>query len=271
MFLTRRQGSQPCKSDIFKVEREYMITYFYVDPKNVGKDSLRIEGEEAKHICLVLRKGEGEIIDAVDGEGIKYQVQVTAKGKDWVQGKIISQTRKENEPFTELTLAQALIKGVRMDFLVEKVTEIGVSSIIPLITGKGLIKLEKDSKVISRVSRWKRIAISGMKQALRSKLPEIQDPVSFQELLAKVKDYDLALIACQAKGSKFLKEILEGKKGVKDVLLLVGPESGFTQEELGLSLKSGIIPVSLGPRRLRSETAGIVFSSMVLHELEDLG
>jgi 16S rRNA (uracil1498-N3)-methyltransferase len=103
-----------------------MVTYFYVDPKNVSKDSLRIEGEEAKHICLVLRKGEGELIDVVDGEGMKYQVQVTAKGKDWVQGKIISQTRRENEPFTELTLAQALIKGVRMDFLVEKVTEIGL-------------------------------------------------------------------------------------------------------------------------------------------------
>jgi 16S rRNA (uracil1498-N3)-methyltransferase len=247
-----------------------MITYFYVDPKNVSKDFLRIEGEETKHICLVLRKGEGEIIDVVDGEGMKYQVQVTAKGKDWVQGKIISQTRKENEPFTHLTLAQALIKGVRMDFLVEKVTEIGVSSIIPLITGKSLIKLEKDFKGVSRVNRWKRIAISGMKQALRSKLPEIQSPVLFRELLAKVKDYDLALIGCQAKGSKFLKEIIEGKKGVKKVLLLVGPESGFTQEELDLSFKSGIIPVSLGPRRLRSETAGIVFSSLVLHELGDL-
>jgi 16S rRNA (uracil1498-N3)-methyltransferase len=248
-----------------------MVTYFYVDPKNVSKDFLRIEGEEAKHICLVLRKGEGEIIDVVDGEGIKYQVQVTVKGKDWVQGKILSQTRKENEPLTHLTLAQALIKGVRMDFLVEKVTEIGVSSIIPVITDKSLIRLETDKKEIARINRWKRIAISGMKQSLRSKLPEIQNPVSFQELLTKVKDYDLALIACQTKGSKFLKEILEAKKRLKKVLLLIGPESGFTQEELDLSIKSGIIPVSLGPRRLRSETAGIVFSSLVLHELEDLG
>jgi 16S rRNA (uracil1498-N3)-methyltransferase len=110
-----------------------------------------------------------------------------------------------------------------------------------------------------------------MKQSLRSKLPEIQNPVSFQELLTKVKDYHLALIACQTKGSKFLKEILEAKKRLKKVLLLIGPESGFTQEELDLSIKSGIIPVSLGPRRLRSETAGIVFSSLVLHELEDVG
>lgn len=247
-----------------------MITYFYVEPKNVSKDSLRIGGEEAKHVTQVLRKGEGDILDVVDGEGMKYQVQVTGKGKDWVQGKILSRTRKENEPFTHLTLAQALIKGVRMDFLVEKLTEIGVSSIIPLVAARSLTKLEKDFKAASRVNRWKRIAISGMKQSLRSKLPEIQNPVSFQELLAKVKDYDLALIACQTKGSKFLKEIFESKKGLKEVLLLVGPESGFTQEELTLSIKSGIIPVSLGPRRLRSETAGIVFSSLVLHELGDL-
>ncbi len=247
-----------------------MITYFYVEPKNVSKDSLRIEGEEAKHISQVLRKGEGDIIEVVDGEGMKYQVQVTSKGKDRVEGKILSRTRKENEPFTHLSLAQGLIKGVRMDLLVEKVTEIGVSSIIPLITERSLIKLEKGSKVISRVNRWKRIAISGMKQSLRSKLPEIQNPVSFNELLTKIKDYDLALIACQSRGSKSLKEILEGKKRLKEVLLLVGPESGFTQEELDSSLKSGIIPVSLGSRRLRSETAGQLFSALVLHELGDL-
>lgn len=247
-----------------------MVTYFYVEPKNVEKDSLRIQGEEAKHLTQVLRKGEGDIVEVVDGEGMKYQVQVTAKGKDWVQGKIISQTRKENEPFAELTLAQGLIKGVRMDLLVEKITEIGVSSIIPLVTEKSLIKLEKGSKAISRVNRWKRIAISGMKQSLRSKLTEIRNPESFKELLTKLKDYDLTLIASQSKGSKSLREILEGKKRLKKILLLVGPESGFTQEELDLSIKSGIIPVSLGSRRLRSETAGLVFSALVLHELGDL-
>ncbi|MFH0930952.1 MAG: RsmE family RNA methyltransferase [Candidatus Zixiibacteriota bacterium] len=251
-----------------------MITYFYVEPKNVDKNFLKIEGEEAKHICQVLRKGEGEIIEVVDGEGIKYQVLITNTGRDWVQGKILTQIRKENEPLTHLTLAQGLIKGVRMDFLVEKITEIGVSSIIPLITEKSVVKLEKDKREMARLNRWKRIAISGMKQSLRSKLPDIQKPILVQELLAKIKEYDLALIACQTKRSirlRRIKEIFGAKKRLKKILLLVGPESGFTQEELNLSLQSGIIPVSLGPRRLRSETAGIVFSSLVLHELEDLG
>lgn len=250
-----------------------MITYFYVEPKNVDKNFLKIEGEEAKHICQVLRKGEGEVIEAVDGEGIKYQVLITNTGRDSVQGRILSQIRRENEPLTHLTLAQGLIKGVRMDFLVEKITEIGVSSIIPLITEKSVLKLEKDKREITRLNRWKRIAISGMKQSLRSKLPDIQKPILFQELLAKVKEYDLALIACQTKRSirlRRIKEIIEAKKRLKKILLLVGPESGFSQEELDLALKSGVIPVSLGPRRLRSETAGIVFSSLILYELEDL-
>jgi len=251
-----------------------MITYFYVEPKNVGKNFLKIEGEEAKHICLVLRKGKGEIIEVVDGEGIKYQVLITGTGKDWVQGKILTQIRKENEPLTHLTLAQALIKGLRMDFLVEKITEIGVSSIIPLIAEKSLIKLGKDKKEFARLNRWKRIAISGMKQSLRSRLPQIQKPVLFEELLATIKDYDLALIACQTKKSirlRRIKEIFELKRRLKKILLLVGPESGFTQKELDQAFQAGIIPVSLGPRRLRAETAGILFSSLVLYELEDLG
>jgi len=248
-----------------------MITYFYVEPKNVDKNFLKIEGEEAKHICQVLRKKEGEVIEAVDGEGIKYQVLITNTGRDWVQGKILTQIRKENEPLTHLTLAQGLIKGVRMEFLVEKITEIGVFSIIPLITEKSVVKLEKDKREIARLNRWKRIAISGMKQSLRSRFTEIQKPTLFQELLSKVRGYDLALIACQTKRSQSLKGIIDAKKRLKKILLLVGSESGFTQGELDLALKSGVIPISLGPRRLRSETAGIVFSSLVLYELEDLG
>jgi 16S rRNA (uracil1498-N3)-methyltransferase len=250
-----------------------MITHFYVDPKKVGKDFLKIEGDEAKHISLVLRKAEGDVIEVVDGQGLKYQVRITATGKDWIQGEILSKLRKENEPLTHLTLAQAMIKGVRMDFLMEKITEIGVSSIIPLMTEKSLVKFTKDGE-FRRLNRWKRIAISGMKQSLRSVLPEIHKPVLFDELLAKIKDYDLTLIACKIKKSirlRQIKENFESKERVRKILLIVGPESGFSPHEIEKTLKAGAIPISLGPRRLRSETAGIVFSSLVLHELEDLG
>lgn len=248
-----------------------VITYFYVEPQNVDKDHLKIMGDEAKHITLVLRKGKGEVIEVVNGEGIKYQARISETGKDQIIAVVLNKTRKENEPIVYLTLAQALIKGVRMDFLIEKVTEIGVSSFIPLITERSMIKLSKEGKGFNRLNRWKRIAISSMKQSLRSILPDIQKPVLFQDILTRAKDYDLALIACQSKKSKSIKEIFESSKIYKKVLIIVGPESGFSQEELEKAFIGGIIPITLGQRRLRSETAGFVFSSLVLHELEDLG
>jgi len=120
-----------------------MITNFYVNPENVGKDSLKIVGEEARHIVTVLRHQKGETIDVVDGCGVKYKVLIQDLRKDYVEGKIFSKKRRENEPVAFLTLAQAICKGVKMDFLIEKVTEIGVSTIIPILTENTVVKIGK--------------------------------------------------------------------------------------------------------------------------------
>jgi 16S rRNA (uracil1498-N3)-methyltransferase len=271
-----------------------MITNFYVNPENVGKDSLKIVGEEAKHIITVLRYQKGETIDVVDGCGVKYKVLIQDLGKDYVEGKILLKTRRENEPIAHLTLAQAICKGVRMDFLIEKATEIGVSSIIPILTEKSLVKINKISEengwdsfgfaqdksltAKGKTERWKRLAIASMKQSLRSILPDIQNPTKFEDLLPKIKTFDLSFIASLEKGAKSLRECNELKnrlRNVKDslrhVLIMVGPEAGFTEEEFFKAKAFGAIPVTLGSRRLRTETAGIIFSSLVLYELEDLG
>jgi len=263
-----------------------MITNFYVNPENVGKDSLKIVGEEAKHIITVLRYQKGETIDVVDGCGVKYKVLIQDWGKDYVEGKILLKTRRENEPIAHLTLAQAICKGVRMDFLIEKATEIGVSSIIPILTEKSLVKINKISEengwdsltAKGKTERWKRLAIASMKQSLRSILPDIQHPTKFEDILPKIKTFDLSFIASLEKGVKSLRECNELKnrlRNVKDslrhVLIMVGPEAGFTEEEFFKAKAFGAIPVTLGSRRLRTETAGIIFSSLVLYELEDLG
>jgi 16S rRNA (uracil1498-N3)-methyltransferase len=209
-----------------------MITNFYVNPENVGKDSLKIVGEEAKHILSVLRYGSGDVIDVVDGCGTKYKVKIEEISRDFLEGKILSRTSKENEPDCHLTLAQAICRKERMDFLIEKATEIGVSSIIPIVTERSLIK-------VSGVSRK--------------------------------KNFDLCLIASLDKDSKSIKECEELKAGLKNILLIVGPEAGFTEEELSKAKAQGAIPMSLGSRRLRTETAGVVFLSLVFHQLGDLG
>jgi 16S rRNA (uracil1498-N3)-methyltransferase len=281
-----------------------MITNFYVNPENVKKDSLKIVGEEAKHIITVLRYQKGETIDVVDGCGVKYKVVIQDWGKDYVEGKILLKTRKENEPIAHLTLAQAICKGVRMDFLIEKATEIGVSAIIPILTEKSLVKINKISEdngwdsfgfapfglspqsrrqdksftAKGKTERWRRLAIASMKQSLRSILPDIQHPTKFDDLLPKIKTFDLSFIASLEKGAKSLKEcdelknrLINRKKSLRHVLIMVGPEAGFTEEELSKAKAFGVIPVTLGSRRLRTETAGVVLSSLILYELEDLG
>ena len=263
-----------------------MITNFYVNPENVGKDSLKIVGEEAKHIITVLRHQKGETIDVVDGCGVKYRVLIQDLGKDYVEGKILSEIRRGNESIAHLTLAQAICKGQKMDFLIEKATEIGVSTIIPISTENTVVKIGKiveengstSSAVKRKTERWRRLAIASMKQSLRSVLPEIQNPIKFDDLLPKIKTFDLCLIASLEKGAKSLRECDElknrlrnRKDSLRNLLIMVGPEAGFTQDELSRAKALGAISITLGLRRLRTETAGIVFSSLVLYELEDLG
>jgi len=262
-----------------------MITYFYVKPENVGNDSLKIVGEEAKHILTVLRYQKGETIDVVDGCGTRYKVLIQDLGKDYVEGKILSKKRRENEPIVHLTLAQAICKGPRMDFLIEKVTEIGVSTIIPILTENTVIKIGKTADEDGSASptakrkteRWRRLAIASMKQSLRSILPDIHNPIRFSDFLPKIKTFDLSLIGSLEKGAKSLRECdelkkrLRNKEALHDVLIMVGPEAGFTEDELSRAKTFGAIPITLGSRRLRTETAGIVFSSLVLYELKDLG
>lgn len=248
-----------------------MITNFYTSPDKIDKETLTIEGEEAKHILSVLRRGSGDVIDVVDGCGTKYKVLIEEVSRDFLEGKILSRTSRENEPNCHLSLAQAICRKERMDFLIEKVTEIGVSSIIPILTERNLVKVSGTSSQQKKIDRWRRLAIASMKQSLRTVLPEIQNIIEFEQLLSKISSFDLCLIASLDKDSKTVRECEQLKKGVKNLLLLVGPEAGFTEDELSKARTQGAITISLGSRRLRTETAGVVFLSLVLHQLNDLG
>jgi 16S rRNA (uracil1498-N3)-methyltransferase len=248
-----------------------MITNFYTTPEKIDKENLIVEGAEANHILSVLRHGAGDEIAVVDGRGIKYQVVIEEVSRDFLQGKIVSSTHMENEPDCRITLAQTVCRRERMDFLVEKATEIGASSIIPIVTERSLVKVNEISREKNKIDRWRRIAIAAMKQSLRTVLPEITEISGFEQLLSTTGHYDLCLIASLDKDANRTKECEELKKKLKNVLLIVGPEAGFTEEELSKAKSAGAIPLSLGARRLRTETAGLVFLSLVLQQLEALG
>ena len=247
-----------------------MITNFYVSPQNIGEDTIQIKGEEARHILTILRHKRGDLIDVVDGCGNRYRVNITHTGRNNLEGKILSQVRKENEPITNLTLAQAVCKGSKMDWVVEKCTEIGVSNIIPLLTERTEIDFKNPQQEKSKIERWKRLAISSMKQSLRCCLPKISPATKIEDLLKNTKNYDLVLMASLEGGSKNLEDLDELGNRPKNILILVGPEGGFSVDELKEAEEKRVIPISLGTRRLRTETAGIVFLSLVLYELKDL-
>ncbi|MGB2805348.1 MAG: 16S rRNA (uracil(1498)-N(3))-methyltransferase [Candidatus Zixiibacteriota bacterium] len=248
-----------------------MITNFYTNPEKINKETLTIEGDEARHILSVLRHGAGDEIDVVDGRGTKHRVLIEEASRDFLQGRIVSQTRMENEPQCHITLAQAICRKERMDFLVEKATEIGVSSIIPIVTERNLVKVDDASREKSKIERWRRLAIAAMKQSLRTVLPEIRDVTPFDQLLPQIGNFDLCLIASLDKDAKNVRDCEQLKTKPDRVLLIVGPESGFTDEELTQAKALGATPVSLGSRRLRTETAGVVFLSLALHQLAGLG
>ncbi len=240
------------------------VTNFYTPPEKIKNDRVLIEGQEAFHISKVLKFNQGEIIPVVDGLGNTYKVVISNINKKVVEGNILTCVRKENEPLVNLTLALALSTGAKMDLVIEKCTEIGVNAFIPVLTEKSFFKLEKKNKAQAKTSRWRKVAIAAMKQSLRSYLPKIHEIMEFDQLLQRTPEYDLTLIASLETESRPVKEIFHPQNKYKNILLLVGPEPGFTAEELEKARGEKIVSVSLGPRRLRTETASIILASQVL-------
>ena len=240
------------------------ITNFYTPPEKIKNDRVLIEGEESFHLAKVLKFNKGEIIPVVDGLGNKYKVVISNISKKCVEGDILTCVRKENEPLVNITLAPALSAGTKMDLVIEKCTEIGVNAFIPILTDKSFVKPDKKAKAQNKTNRWRKVAIAAMKQSLRSYLPKIHEITEFDEILQKIHEYDLTLVASLERDSKPVREVINSQNKYKNILLLVGPEAGFTSSELERAREYKTVPVSLGPRRLRTETASIILVTQVL-------
>ncbi|MBU1575652.1 MAG: 16S rRNA (uracil(1498)-N(3))-methyltransferase [Candidatus Edwardsbacteria bacterium] len=262
-----------------------MFEYFYVPPSSIEARQIVISGEEARHISRALRHKKGDQITIVDGQGGEYECTLAAISDGAVTANIFNRRCKTNETIKQVTLAQAVPKGQRMDFVIEKGTEIGLHAIIPLITENSVVKpadekpsfnlplIDNDSGG-SKAARWQRIAIAAMKQSLRSVLPVIGEPVGFAKLSESFNNYDLLLMADEAEKKINLAAVfamLPENRDVRKVLCLVGPEGGFSQNEKRIITEARGHIISLGTRRLRSETAGLVLSTVVLDRLGELG
>ena len=246
-----------------------MITNFYVHPEDVGDDRVRFRADETRHIASVLRKSSGDTIIAVDGKDNEYTIVLDRIGATSAEGRIIQRRRRCREPIAEVTLAQALPKGAKLGQIIQKATELGVSAIWPMITEHTVVSPAPGSGT-RKVGRWQRIAIGAMKQSLRTRLPEIRSPMDFDELLGQISGFDLALMAALSEDALPLGRVLDETGSRRRIVILVGPEGGFSGSEIDRARSSGVQPITLGPRRLRAETAAVVFLGLVMFRLGEM-
>jgi len=235
--------------------------FFYAPPAQITDDEIQLIGDEHAHCARVLRKTTGDALTVVDGEGHAFDGVISSVEKQRTLVRITKRREAVGEPNTRLTLAQAVPKGNRFDWLIEKGTEVGVSSFIPL-------RCERSETTAgdNKCERWRRLGLAAMKQSCRSVLPSIESEKSFSEICAAASSFDFALLA--EEGGVSILDALEKYRGKKPRgLVIVGPEGGFSEAELQTAANSGIRLFSLGPRRLRAETAGLVAVTVMLSVL----
>ena len=242
---------------------------FYVHQPRIENGRLRIEGEEVKHVRKVLRLKAGDEIVVFDGAGKEYEGRIVEERPSSVEVMVQNIFISEKESHLGITLAQSLLKGEKMDYLIQKATELGVKEIVPFFSSRSIPRFEK-TNALKRQERWKKIAIEASKQCGRGVVPDIEPLQDYSEMVQNIPQEFLRLVLWEIGGAK-LKEILKGSEEKKQIFFIVGPEGGLTPEEIELAKQNGFAPVTLGKRILRAETASLCFLSVLQYELGDVG
>lgn len=242
---------------------------FFVPENNINGDKVIITGSDVKHITRVLRLTPGEKIDVAAGAGKEFEVIIREITNKEVLCQIAAQRNVSTEPPVSLTLYQGLPKSDKMELVIQKVTEVGITRVVPVICERTVVKLD-DKKASERQVRWQRIAEEAAKQSRRTAIPEVSAPISFTSAVSQINSDIFAIMPWEEHSANGLKEMLKPVSG-KHIAVFIGPEGGFTRSEAELAKNKGIRLVSLGPRIMRTETAGIITVAIVLYELGDLG
>ncbi len=243
------------------------MSRFYVPPHNIGERYITIDGEEAHHVIDVMRLKDGDTVVVFDGTGDEYSgfiAKIDTRDRK-VTVEIVRSEKRSSSSAADVTLAQAIPKKGKMDHVVEKATELGVSRIIPMVTERTIVRPD-ETGAEKNSSRWERIAVEAAKQCGRTSLPIVEAVTTYKEVAAHADEYDLCLFACLSERVMPLKASLAGFKSGK-IIVFIGPEGDFTPEEISLMADKGNCrTVSLGKRVLKSDTAGLFVLSVLDYE-----
>jgi len=244
---------------------------FFVPESNIGDGRVLLGPEQAHQICHVLRLKEQGRIVVLDNQGSEYDVVLQEVGRQRVEGQIVARRAALGEPDVQVCVYQSLLSRDKFEWVLQKCTEIGVSRFVPVVTRRSIVQKTESLKP-DRQRRWMRIITEAAEQCCRARIPRLEQPVKFDGCLCDVKSLDLCLLASTtALGSSLRKVMTRSDQGEMQSLgIFIGPEGGFHPEELAAAKAAGVLDIGLGRRILRTETAAMVVSALVLHELDQL-
>ncbi len=243
---------------------------FFVPASWIQPPRVLLQGETARQIALVLRLSSGTVITILDGGPQERSVRLSRIGKDLVEGEIISESATTGEPRNHLSLYIALTQRAKFEWILQKGTELGVSTFIPVVTDRSLVR--ETAGDARKVERWGSILREAAEQSARGRIPGVQPAVSFDQALSNAKTgNELCLFAWEKEIGGSLKDSLSGLDHSHPIALaaLIGPEGGFTDNEAHRAIDLGWVPISLGRRILRMETAALSMTSLIMYELEE--
>lgn len=234
---------------------------FYIDKKGVVGECAGLPKEEAKHALRVLRLGVGDEVSAMDGQGGRFLAVIDAVNGENVILKLTEEL-PGNEAPVEITLYQGLPKADKLDFIVQKITELGAVRLVPVKMERCVVKLdEKDAR--KRRERLEKIAHEATKQCKRAAMPEILEAMTWKRAVQDMQTMDLAIVPWEEARSVRIKDVLKEHPEAKRIGIVIGPEGGMSESEIALMQEAGVLPVTLGPRILRAETAAVAAVAMV--------
>lgn len=252
---------------------------FFVPPEDIqrseGRLSVVLTGDNAHHAWRVLRLQTGDFVWISDGDGLDYAGRIVRIDSDGVRVELDEPITSSGEPSTHITLFQGLPKSDKMDWIVQKAAEVGIRTVVPVRAERSVVHLS-DAKAVGRTERWRRIAMAAASQAGRGRVPVIQQPMSLRAAIEawRLEAPDgLLLVPWEEERSRGIRSILRhlSEPLPSHVGIVIGPEGGLTSEELELAAGFGGLSCTLGPRILRTETAGTVVAAVVLYEFGEMG
>jgi 16S rRNA (uracil1498-N3)-methyltransferase len=245
------------------------MRYFFIQPHHLAQDVLAIEGEEARHMGKVLRLKPGMMVGLSDGRGMQADGRILTKTRDRVEVEVLRRYPSPREPEGELVVAQAMLKDQKMDLVLRQLTELGISGWLPFVSSRSVPQPDPQRQA-SRMSRWERIAREAVKQCRRGRVPDIVPVGKMDDILGRCGHFDAGIMFWEGARDPLELKTADDASDFRRLLLLVGPEGGFSEGEAAAAEQAGFKLATLGPRILRAETASVVACALVQHLYGDL-